>query len=1349
SLANVTNVSGLKPGINTFRWTLTKGIGVTCTDYADVDVVNNNVTANAFTSNSISCDATTTITGNDPGLQSTPGYPATGLWTVSTGATISNTTYYDNVSVTNLAQGANIFTWTVGKGSCSTPANVTVTNDQVFATTGGNIQICGENVTLNGVNPAPNSGLWTLEGGVDIGAINIVTPSLFNSNVTGVAKTAIFKWTVTGANCSDEAFVTVNNNSIDVNDGALQTICAYTGNGSLNAGSLEVGQTGVWTSAGTNPVIASPTSEVTAVSNLDYGNNIFFWTVSNATGCSGQGRYEIVNDAPTPPNAGVDQNLCATTATLSGNTPLYGTGLWTRQGGSTFIVINDPTNSSTTVSGLGQGASTFRWTITNNACARYDEVVINNNLFNVQVGNDFAICNNSANLSVVVGAPGVWTRTSGSGVITNSTDPATAVTNLSFGENKFLWTVDDGNCVVSDEMTITVNTPEIPVTEADKTVCDYDNVSISANAPSYGTGMWVPQGGTAVVADPTNNITTVSNLINGPNTIRWILSYNGCDLFDDLVITSNAVTADAGSPQTLCADNTSLSAAPPGIGTGSWSVTSGSALITNSLNRQSPVTNLGQGSNILRWTVTNVGCSEFDEVVITNDLPDQPDAGTDINTCNSTVNLTGNNPAIGDGVWSTLSGTASILNPTLYNTAVTVTPGVTTFTWTITNNSCTLSDDVEVSNESFTVNVNPDNVTCDGTFALLGTNPADVGTGTGTGQWTVVSGSGVFDNSLSYSTTVRNLLATGGRESIFRWTITDGLCSDNDAVKITNDQVSASVTGFMTCNSTQAILANDPATQNATGLWTVDNQTTQVIANPTYFNTSVSGLVPNAINRVRWTVSRNSCSATDTMRLEYFVPNANITIPDIVHGCADTVVLIADPNIGTGSGVWTESTGSTSIVIDNNTMATTTARNLEIANNVFIWTVTDRGCVNSDQVNINNSLPINSAGTDQSGCTNRFTMNAQAPTPTGSGLWALISGTVSFDDLTLFDTQVTAAPGTNIIEWTITDNGCSTSKRFNVANNLTSPNAGIDVAVCENRVQLSGSALGLGETGAWTIDGAPGIETFDDASINNPEVTNLRQGLITFVWTVTNGICTAEDRVVVTNNTPRVNAGPDRTICDDFVTLNGNNPAVDGATGVWSIGSTSVNISNPTFYATTVTNLNQGPNLFTWTINNGICTAQDNVIITSNSIDVTAGLPYIEDCADTLYLEATIPPIGTSGYWTAEEGAGVSFDNSTSNTTVARGLDGAPNRLRWTITDGICSYYDDVVFISLLPTLANTQIDKAVCTDSTTISANQPKVIDGESGLWTVVTGSSAVTIVTPTLYQTKVRDLDPGTNVF
>jgi len=1339
---NNTTITGLKPGTNTLRWTLTKGTGVTCTSFADVDIVNNEVTANAFTSNNISCDATGNVTGNNPGLQS-----ATGLWTVSTGATISNTTYYNNVSVTNLAQGANIFTWTVSKGTCFAGANVTINNDQVFATVGGNIDICVSNVTLNGVDPTPDAGIWTLESGDNPASISIVTPTLYNTNVTGITKTAIFKWVVSGTNCKDSAYVTVNNNSIVVNDGPQQTICSSSG--SLNAGSLDVGQTGEWTAAGSNPIIASSTNPITNVTNLDNGTNIFFWTVTNPTGCTGIGQYDIINDSPSTANAGVDQDLCASTASLSGNAPVYGTGIWTQAGGAPATIV-DPTNSSTVVNGIDMGASTFTWTISTTNCtganASTDNVIINNNLFTVTAGIDKNICTDVSSLNVVTGVGGVWTRISGTGIITDSTDPNTAVTNLSFGQNRFEWTVTQNGCTVSDQMDITNNSPETPVTEADKTVCQTDNVSISANAPSYGSGMWTPQGGTAIIVDATNNNTFVNNLVNGANTIRWTLTFSGCSESNDLVITSNAVTATAGNDQALCANNTTLSAFVPTVGIGSWSVTSGPAIITDNTLANSTVTNLGQGDNILRWTVVNVGCSDFDEVTITNNSPDVADAGLDINTCNSSVNLIGNNPAVGTGLWSTLSGTATILNPTLYNTSVTITPGITTFTWTITNGVCTSADDVEVNNESFIVNVNPDDVTCDGTYSLLGTNPADVGTGTGTGVWTTISGTGVFDNSLVYNANVSSLLATGSRESIFQWTITDGLCTESDVVKITNDEVSASGNGFMTCNSSTSITANDASLLGATGLWTVDNQTTQVVSQSTSFITNVSGLVPNAVNRFRWTVSRNTCSATDTVNVEYFVPNANITIPDIAHGCSDTVQLIADPSFGTGVGQWTEKFGSLQVTIDDNTATTTIARNLELGDNVFVWTVTDRGCVSTDEVTINNSLPVNTAGSDQAACNNAFTMNAQVPTATGNGLWTLISGTVSFVDNTLATTAITASPGSNIVQWTITDNGCSSSKQFTITNNLTNPNAGTDVDVCENRVQLSGSSLKPGESGVWSIDGGIVSEIFSSTSVNNPEVTSLRQGIITFVWTVTNGICSAEDRVVVTNNTPTVNAGPDRSICEDYVTLAGNNPD-PGDTGLWTIGSGSVNIVSSTAYNTNVTNLSQGSNLFTWTIDNGICTASDDVLITSNAINVVAGIPYTEDCADTLYLEATVPPIGTTGFWTAVVGGGT-FDNITSYTTVGRSLTGY-NMLRWTIDDGTCTFFDEIEFVSLLPTQAATQADKAVCTDFTQITANPEDTGQGESGLWTKVVGSAGVTIVDPTAFQTDVTNLDPGVNVF
>ncbi len=1345
---NNTTISGLKPGVNILRWTLSKGTTVTCTSSADVTITNNSVTANAYTSNSTSCDGNAVISGNDPLLQSAT---ATGLWTVSTGATISNPTSYDNVAASNLAQGDNIFTWTVTRGTCTATANVTVTNNQVFATVGSNVSVCGSNATLNGVDPAPNTGVWSLETGDNPAAIAIVTPTLYNSNVTGITKTAIFKWVVSGTTCKDSAYVTVNNNSIQVSDGVPQTVCAYTGTGSLTADALTAGQSGVWTSAGSNPVIASPSAVTTAVSNLDNGSNVFFWTVTNSTGCTGSGRHEIINDAPSTPNAGTDQNICSSSTALSANNPLYGTGTWSQTGGSTIgVVISDPTSSATAVTGISPGNSTFTWTIANNACSSSDDVQIYNNSFNLSAGLDETLCGDATNFNanaVPAGGTGQWTIVGGTGIITDTTDPTSAVSGLGQGTNTFRWTVTNASgCTVSDDVQITNNQPTIPNVSANQTTCN-SSITISGDAPPVGaTGLWTVGSGSGTFSNASSDVTTVTGLSDN-NTFIWTITQGACSAYNTVTVTYNGVVASADDDISTCSDTETLTAAVPSVGTGVWTLQSGTGTIANATLNETTVSGLSQGVNVFRWTVTRSGCSDWDEIYITNNAPDAADAGTTINTCNASFNLLANNPLVGTGTWTSAVGSsATITNPTLYNTSVNLPiqamPYSETFTWTITNGVCTDSDVVTVNNNAFIVYANADDYTCTGTYLLTGRDPASV-SGTATGNWTVISGSGVFDNSAIYNATVSSM---NPEVNSFRWRINDNGCTGYDDVVIINNQVTANSTGFMTCNSNATIVANNPLLQNAAGLWTVDNQTTQVVSNPTSYNTAVSGLVPGAINRLRWTVSKGACSVSDTANIEYYVPNANITIPDIAHGCADTVQLIADPNIGTGTGVWTESTSSTSITFDDNTASTTIARNLDITDNIFIWTVTDRGCASSDQVSINNSLPINNAGTDQAGCTSTFTMNAETPTATGSGLWMLISGSVTFTDPTSPTTTVTAARGQNIVEWTITDNGCSKSKRFTITNNLTNPNAGTDVAVCENRVQLSGSALQPGQTGVWSIDGGVVSETFSSTTVNNPEVTNLRQGIITFVWTVTNGICTAEDRVVVTNNTPTVDAGPDRTICEDYVTLAGNNPD-PGNTGVWTIGSASVNIVSPTAYNTSVTNLSQGSNLFTWTIDNGICTASDEVLITSNSIDVVAGIPYSEDCSDTLILDATVPPVGTTALWTAVEGGGT-FDNQTSYSTTARGLTGF-NRLRWTISDGTCSFFDEIQFVSLLPTLAATQSDKAVCVNYTQITANLEDAGQGESGLWTKVIGSASVTIVNPSSFQTNVTNLDAGLNQF
>ena len=84
-----------------------------------------------------------------------------------------------------------------------------------------------------------------------------------------------------------------------------------------------------------------------------------------------------VSATPTTANAGPDQAICGiTTATLAGNTPVVGTGLWTIVSGAGGNIIT-PTSPTSQFIGLNGVVYTLRWTISNGSCQSTDDIIIN------------------------------------------------------------------------------------------------------------------------------------------------------------------------------------------------------------------------------------------------------------------------------------------------------------------------------------------------------------------------------------------------------------------------------------------------------------------------------------------------------------------------------------------------------------------------------------------------------------------------------------------------------------------------------------------------------------------------------------------------------------------------------------------------------------------------------------------------------------------------------------------------------------------------------------------------------------------------------------------------------------
>src|SRR5439155_967323 len=98
-----------------------------------------------------------------------------------------------------------------------------------------------------------------------------------------------------------------------------------------------------------------PTSGVT---NLSVGANTLVWTISNLSCPSSRDTVVITRDAsPATAAAGIDQTVCATTATLAANAPSVGTGTWTVLTGTGSVTT--PTDPTSGVTNLSVGANTL------------------------------------------------------------------------------------------------------------------------------------------------------------------------------------------------------------------------------------------------------------------------------------------------------------------------------------------------------------------------------------------------------------------------------------------------------------------------------------------------------------------------------------------------------------------------------------------------------------------------------------------------------------------------------------------------------------------------------------------------------------------------------------------------------------------------------------------------------------------------------------------------------------------------------------------------------------------------------------------------------------------------------
>ncbi|MBT8195164.1 MAG: hypothetical protein KJO64_01955, partial [Bacteroidia bacterium] len=798
----------------------------------------------------------------------------------------------------------------------------------------------------------------------------------------------------------------------------------------------------------------------------------------------------------------------------------------------------------------------------------------------------------------------------------------------------------------------------------------------------------------------------------------------------------------------------------PTQGSGVWTKISGppGETITTPSSATTSITGLIAGSYSFVWTITNSPCGISSDTmdVDIDALPTTANAGTNDTICSDSYTLNGNNPAVGTGIWTLISGAGTFTDSSVYNTGLSsIGFGINRFRWTISNGVCTPStDDVIIVRDVPPSNSNagPDQVICATSTTLQGNNPAE-----GTGQWSLYTGTGTITNNLLYNSTVT---ALGAGVNEFIWTTSQGTCPvSRDTVSITRDVPIASIdagTDQNLCNITTTTLAGNTPAAGETGTWSTVSGFGSASA-PNNPSSGVTGLSIGSSTTFRWTITTQYGVCPDST--EDVVINVDSTTTIANAGAdqalcnATTTTLTGNAIKATESVVWAKTFGP-GVVSSPNSTTTGITGLIPHSFSAFTYTISSENgaCANSiDFIIVSNdssTTPAN-AGSDQYLCNVDTTyLSGNSLKPTENGIWSIISGTalVDFPNSPTSSVRNLSIGDSATLQWKVNSfyGGCPSDSDVVTIyiDTIATPSiAGTDQYLCNTATAtLSGNAPAVGETGTWSV--IYGSATVTSINSNTSGVTGLSANDSSIlVWTIDpqyGGCPSTTDTVVlyVDPNTTIANAGADQNICNlTTATLDGNAVGT-GESGLWTLIGGVASITTPSSPTSGLTGLVVGDSaILVWTISSefgGCSSTSDTVYINvdPNTTVANAGADQNLCNITTATLGGNAPAVGESGLWTVLSGTATFADSSIFNTGVSGLTIGGTAELIWTISSqyGGCLPTSDTVVINVDPTttIANAGPDQNLCNQILTVLAAN-SAVGGETGYWTHISGPGSV----------------------
>ncbi len=663
-------------------------------------------------------------------------------------------------------------------------------------------------------------------------------------------------------------------------------------------------------------------------------------------------------------------------------------------------------------------------------------------------------------------------------------------------------------------------------------------------------------------------------------------------------------------------------------------------------------------------------------------------------------------------------------------------------------------------------------------YTLCANNPGTAATGT----WTIFCGSGTIFNINNGSAPISNL---GNGCNCLEWNIGNGPCpggETKDSLFICvypSIQTAVAPNDLTRClgSFSTVTLAGNVLSGANTALWTfVSGPVTPTINSPATSTTTISGMNTAGVYTFNYKITSGPCG-TSNDQVQVFVydpaspvnagPDQTICLP------SNSATMAAATPIAPGTGTWSVVIGTGSFVSINS--PTSVVNGLSVGLNRFRWTVSNGNCANNnafDEVDITvfpANQPAANAGPDQnlsfSGTALTATINGNAPTPPGTGLWTIVPAATIASNTSASTTVSGLTPGIYTLTWCLSNGSCDPAvcdqMIITVSNCLElTTNAGADQNFCTpiNSATMAATAAPTPAVGTWTtIAGGGAIQ-----SPNSPttQIINIPAGVNTYRWTINNGACGSFFDDVTVNifdlNSTVANAGPDQEFCAGAspltVTLAGNNP-IAPATGTWT--GPGIFVPNANTFNATVSNLPVGTHNFTWTVNNGPCGSSADVVQIriygpgQTAANATANATQICNTTPNAVLTGNSLVNPATGVWNIIQGGGT-LSNPTNPVTNLTGIPVGITCIRWTVDNGPCTtpiILSDTVCISVFDVAqlaANAGPDQDICSNITTINLAGNSVIFPAVGTWTV--SPVGPTITTPNNPSSTVTGLVGGT---